>query len=90
MIRLFTAVDEDELGGILHEHAADYSRHVLQLALASKLCSIVHSAEVSEELCEVVRAVVRAQFLACRASAQACQPLDCGIGRRISARSRNS
>src|ERR1700722_8898331 len=55
LFRLFTAISEEELGDMLDEHIRNYSRHALQLKLACQLCNIVHSAQISEELCEIVR-----------------------------------
>jgi tyrosyl-tRNA synthetase len=53
MLRLFTTTHDEELETILNEHAKNYSRRVLQATLASKLCGIVHSPQLSKELCEV-------------------------------------
>lgn len=53
LLRLFTAVHEEEVEAIMGEHAKDYSKRTLQVALASKLCSIVHFPQTSKELCEV-------------------------------------
>lgn len=53
LLKLFTTIHEDEMGVILNEHVKDYSKRILQITLASKLCSIVHFPQLSKELCEI-------------------------------------
>lgn len=62
LLKLFTAISEEELETTINEHSRDYSKHILQFTLASKLCSIVHSPQISEELCEIMERLSESSF----------------------------